>query len=175
MGILFPFVGGSYSGRSKDINAQRTINYYLEIDDKGGKASKALFGTPGLVEFANSNQTQPVREMHGFGSSLYAVIGPRLYKISTAGALSLLGSLASDEGNVWMADNGVTGNQLMIVDGNDNTGYIYNQSTEVFGAITDADFPGASSLTFQDGFFIITKPGTQQFYISKSFDGTDWT
>ena len=174
MGILFPFLGGSYTGRSSDLNAQRTINYYLELDNKEGKSPKALIGTPGLVGFANSNRVATVRKMHVFGDSLYAVIGSKVFKSTTGGVLTSLGTLGSSSGNIWMADNGVTGNQLMIVDGSDNKGYIYNQSTEVFGVITDPDFPDASSLTFQDGFFIVTEAGTQKFFISKSFDGTDW-
>jgi hypothetical protein len=40
--------------------------------------------------------------------------------------------------------------------------------------ISDEDFPAASSLTYQDGYFIITKVQTGRFYLSDSYDGRSW-
>jgi len=62
---------------------------------------------------------------------------------------------------------------VMIVDANTN-GYIYTIASEAFAQITDADFPGASDLTIQDTFFIITKPDTNIFLVSAASDGTSW-
>jgi hypothetical protein len=68
-----------------------------------------------------------------------------------------------------MWDNGT---QLMLTDG--TLGYIYNFNTLVFVQITDIDFPGASSVTWQDGYFIVSKPNSQRFYVSAINDGLTW-
>ena len=68
-----------------------------------------------------------------------------------------------------MADNGT---QLMIVDG--VNGYIFNFNTSVFVRITDVDFPGADTVTFFNGRFVVNKPNTGQFYISDLYNGLSW-
>jgi hypothetical protein len=167
-----PFVGGAYLDRSTNLNAQRCVNLYPVLDKEEGKVPIALYGTPGLKSFANIGVTSPVRGMIVAGSFLYAVCGSGFYRIDTSGTVTSRGTLDSSSGYCWMAYNGTTGNQIMIVDG--TTGYIYNTSTTTFAKITDANFPGASSLTFQDGYFIVSRPDTGQFYISASYDGTNW-
>jgi hypothetical protein len=64
------------------------------------------------------------------------------------------------------------GSQLMIVDG--TYGYIFTYTTNVFAQITDGDFPTPGTLTFIDGYFIVNKVNTQQFYISALYDGSSW-
>ena len=170
----FPFIGGSYPSRSSNINAQRSINLYPVIDESG-KTPVSLYNTPGLTEFCDTGGGT-VRQLCSYSTKteLYATVDNTLYSIDTSGTATSKGTLTGSSGNVWMEDNGNEGDQLMIVDAADNKGYIYNRSTDVFGEITDADFPGASSLTTQDGRFIITRPNTQQFWISDDADGTSW-
>jgi len=46
------FVGGSYTLRSLPVDAQRTINFYVEtVESKSGKTPTVLLGTPGLKLF----------------------------------------------------------------------------------------------------------------------------
>lgn len=40
--------------------------------------------------------------------------------------------------------------------------------------ITDPDFPGATTCTFLNGYFVVTKPNTSQFYKSALYDGISW-
>ena len=170
------FIGGSYEGRSKDLNSQRCVNWYPVIGGQmeADKAPIAMFPTPGLKTWHTSATTAVVRGLHKYSTAdmLYAVIGDTLYSINTSSVATALGTLNSSTGVVYMADNGNVGNQLMIVDG--ATGYIYNTSSGAFAAIADADFPGAGTLTWQDGYFIISRPSTGQFWISASYDGTSW-
>ena len=168
----FPFIGGSYTGRSKDVNAQKCVNLYLNVDSEGGKSTAQLIGTPGLEEFYDPSSTYPVRNMRVVGSYVYAVIGTTLYKIDSNGVgVSISGTLGTDSGYVWMADNGT---ELMIVDpGRD--GYIYE--TVAGGNLTqisDGDFPTPETVTFLDGYFVVTESDTGKVWISASYDGTSW-
>jgi hypothetical protein len=51
-------------------------------------------------------------------------------------------------------------------------GYILTGTT--LAEITDTDFPVPSSLTFQDGYFIVSQSATGNFFISTLYDGTQW-
>jgi hypothetical protein len=53
-------------------------------------------------------------------------------------------------------------------------GYIYNTSTLAFAEITDTDFPGAVTVTFLNGRFVITEPNSGRFWCSASYDGLVW-
>jgi hypothetical protein len=64
--------------------------------------------------------------------------------------------------------------QVMIVDSADYRGYIYTPSTTTFAQITHVDWPTASQAVYQDGYFIVMKPDTDEFYISANEDGTTW-
>lgn len=165
------FIGGAYKGRSTDINAQVCINYYPEVDQMEAKNIRALFGTPGLVQFATTSTVQEVRGFHVVGAYLYAVAGMNLYRIDSGGSVdTITGTLNSTTGKVWMADNGT---ELVITDG--VKGYIYD--TSLAGDLTqiaDADFPIPSSVAFQDGYFIVTEKDTGKMYISASYDGNTW-
>lgn len=102
------------------------------------------------------------------GAYLYAVGAQYLYRVDDTGIKTVMtGNLLTYSGPVWMADNGT---QLMIVDG--LYGYILSGTT--LTRITDADFPTPSSLSYQDGYFIVSSSGTGQFFISASYDGTSW-
>jgi hypothetical protein len=60
----------------------------------------------------------------------------------------------------------------MVVDGRD--GWIFTKATNAWAQITDSDFPVCGYVTFQDGYFIVPKAGTQEFYISALNDGFTW-
>lgn len=60
---------------------------------------------------------------------------------------------------------------IAMVDG--TAGYTYNGTA--FATITDVDFPnGATHIDYLDGYFIVNKPSTDQFYISATEDATSW-
>jgi len=167
--MQIPFIGGAYKGRSTDLNAQVCINLYPEIDRQEAKNIRALIGTPGLKSFCDTSVSDPVRGFHVMGDHLYTVIGNTLYKVYSDGTYDSLGSpLGTSEGYVWMADNGT---EVMVVDPGIN-GYIY--TGDIFAGITAAGFPIPSSLTYQDGYFIVTEKDTGKFFISGSYDGTSW-
>ena len=79
----FPFVGGSYTARSRTFDAQRSLNLYPEMSGSGTSRSvAALYGTPGLALWA-SLAGGPVRGLLRFSAQCerYAMplsIGPHI-------------------------------------------------------------------------------------------------
>lgn len=166
------FVGPSYTLRSVNVDCQRCVGLYPEMNETGrGKENEvaALVATPGLVTLLTLPGT-PVRGLYtASNGDLYAVAEDKLYYIDSNWASTELGTLQTNSGPVSMADNGF---DLVIVDGSVH-GYVLVFATDTFAQITDPDFLGANQVTYQDGYFIFNKLDTGQFYIS-SLNGTDF-
>ena len=164
-----PIVGGAYQGRSKNLNAQVCQNLYPVIDQEAGKHIVALFGTPGLVQFSNPGYSAAVRGLSVMGSYLYAVIGNRLYRITTAGAATqMTGTLSTSSGPVSMEGDEV---YLMIVDGSNG----YTLSGTTLSTISDTDFPSnPTKVIYQDTFWLVAVEGSDTFYKSAANDPTSW-
>ncbi len=164
-----PFIGGAYLGRSKNLNAQVCQNLMPIVDQQGGKSVLALMGTPGASLWCTSGVFGEVRGMtrEPWNGELYFVVKDTLLKTRDGIALTTVGTISSLTGKVWFA--GGT-NHLMLIDG--EFGW-YTTGTTLW-QITDTDFSTPSSLTYQDGFFIITEDGTDQIYISASENAGSW-
>ena len=141
------------------------VNLFPEIIAEGGKEPAYLQRCPGLRRLVTLG-SGPVRGLWAFNGSMYAVSGTTLYKLTSAYAVTALGTV-SGEGPVSMADNGT---QLFIAANPE--GYIYNANTNVFGAITDPDFPGAVTVGYLDGYFVFNPPNSQRIYVTSLLDGT---
>lgn len=163
-----PLFGIGNQGKSPNVDAQQRTNLYIEVQQDAEKAFLTIYPTPGLESFYNFGDT-PIRGIYEKGELMYVAHKDTLYSINSAGATSILGTLLTFSGNVRFSDNGT---QIMLVDG--ANGYIWNTSTLAFARITDVDFPGADVVTFLNGRFIVNKPSSGQFYISKSYDGLVW-
>lgn len=165
-----PLFGAGVAGKSLVVTAQRRLNCYYEIRVDGDKSNIVIFGTPGTT-LTNSALSSVIRGFWVMGTFLYVVAGGTLYQFDANFNLTTIGTLNTTAGIVSMVDNGT---QLMIVDG--TNGYIYNQKTTTWvGKITAAGFPnGATTVTFDNGFFIVNNSGTGQFFKSASYDGTLW-
>ena len=177
--MRFPgFIGPSYTSQSVNVDCQRCVNMFPEINDLGtGKDREvaSLVSTPGLtlkVTLANS----PVRGLHrASNGTLFAVGGNKLYSISSSWVATELGTLQTSTGAVSIADNGLV---VVVVDG--TYGYAWTIGSSTFAQIADGDFYASDLVTFQDGYFIFTKKNSQQFFISglnetstPTFDGLD--
>jgi hypothetical protein len=166
-----PFVGGGYSGRSTNLNAQVCQNWYLEIDQQEGKSPKALINTPGMLLWGTSGTASVVRGLYVWSGYLYAVVGNTLYRFDSIHLPTNVGTLGTSTGKVFMA-GGTT--HLCIVDGTDGYYQTAFPSTTL-NTIIDVDFPSApTSLTYQDGYFIVTKADSDSFFISASEDASSW-
>lgn len=158
------FIGPSYKLSSVNVDCQRCINLYPELNELGTGKDKevaALVATPGLRLLVNL----PGGVVRGIYTTskgtVYAVGGTKLYSISSAFVATQIGVLATSSGQVSMADNGL---QLFIVDG--TNGYYVTLLTNVLTQVVDDAFPGADQVTYQDGYFIFNHPNSGQFFIS---------
>ena len=170
----FPFIGGSYEARGHSLDAQRTVNLYVEMSGSGtSRAPSALYGMPGLTRWATL-AGGGIRGLLRVSPDLaLAVAGPNVYRLDAQAAAALVGALDTNTGPVSMASNGA---QALIVTG--AAGYVFDVAAGSLARITDPDFSGADAVAFVDGYFIVNKPGTGQFQISNlygaDFDALDF-
>lgn len=163
-------VGPSYVERSKPFDAQRTINLYPVVDEtRQGKEVAALYGTPGLLQFA----TVGIGAIRGMFCSAngraFVVSNTELYEVTSGAATTLRGTLTSDATIVTITENFT---QLIICDQTDL--YTLTYATNSFAKVSDADKPNAKTVTYIDGYAVINKVDSGEFYISDIQDATAW-
>lgn len=164
--MRFPFVGQAYEARSLNIDAQRLINLYLEMDETG-KEPVSLYGCPGLDRLSTVGNG-PIRGQCTAKGYDYVVSGNEVYKVTSSYSATLLGSIGSSSGPVSMQENGT---YLLLVDG--SAGYTVTLSTNAFAQVTDPDFPSNPiSVSSIDSYFIVVDGNTQLFFLSP--DGVNW-
>lgn len=158
------FIGPTYELSSVNVDCQRCVNLYPELNEIGtGKDREiaSLLGTPGLRLLATLPANGCRGSIYTSTGQLFAVYGANLYQIASDFTFTLKGTLITTSGQVSMADNGL---QLVIVD-NPN-GYVWDFTALTFTQITDTNYKGASQVTYQDGFFIFNEVGTNHFFLS---------
>lgn len=161
-------VGGSNQQRSLPFNAERTINLFPVIDERGAD-SASLYGTSGLDLFATVGSGEIRGSLVAGNGRAFVVSGSALFEIYSDGTSTNRGSLNGSSGIVTMAENGI---QLAICDQED--GYTFTYSTDTFAQITDVDFPSAGAIAFIDGYFAVNENDTGRWYISGLYNGTAW-
>lgn len=170
-----PFVGASYRERSSNLDCQACINLFPVLGESGtAKAIKALYGTPGrrpLVS-APDGAVRGMRDPTATSDGI-VVIGSTVYRLSTAFALTAVGTIDNLSTPVKIDDNGL---QAVIVTG--PNGYTLNLLTNMVTQINDPAFYGADNVDFLNTYAIFNRPDTNQFYISGSnaitFDALDF-
>lgn len=169
-------VGPSYQERSLDLDAQRTVNLYPVVDPQG-KETTALYGTPGLSAFASvPNDAQALRGLFTSANGrCFGVASNMLFEIFAGGTCSIRGFMGVSSGAVFtepvtMDENGF---ELAICDGQDLWIYSYTLGTISKVADADADFPGAATVCFMDGYFVFNDPDTGKFYITSLYEGNE--
>lgn len=136
----------------------------FHVFQQGGKTATALYNTPGITLYTTAG-SGPCRGSLVYNGIAYIVSGDEFYSISGTTA-TLRGTLNTSAGPVSMATNG---QQICIADGD---AYVYTISSAAFAQITDPDFPGASTVTYMDGYGIFSQPNSQQFFITSLLDFT---
>lgn len=165
----FPFVGASYTARSKNFDAQRCLNLFPALQESGtSKSVAALYGTPGLrLWLALGAGT--VRGMLRFNPLIGIIIrNGTVYKVTPGAVPTNIGSVAAGTGQVSMASNGIA---IMVVTGGTD-GYFIDPVAGTVTAITDTDFIGGNKVAFLDGYFVWNKLGTGQFQITSVYGTT---
>jgi len=161
-------VGGSYRERSLPFDAQRTINLYPVLDEQGKQVS-ALYGTPGLKQFADLG-AGPVRGAFAASNGrVFAVSENTLFEIYRDGTFDARGTLNSSSGNVSLDENGF---QIGICDGREV--YIFTFKDNDFSQPDDPPYVRAAYITFIDGYFFVIDYDTGKFFTSALYDGLSW-
>jgi len=96
--IELNFIGGAYTARSKDFNAQECQNFYVEVDQTGAKNPVGLVGCPGGKLWLDIGYVREVRAMKVFDGRLYAIIGDTVYQINSDKSYSSLGAIGTSQG-----------------------------------------------------------------------------
>jgi len=162
-------VGGSAQQYSLPLDAQRTVNYRI-IVDQDGKSPAGLISRPGLNLIGTTGNGPGRGGILPANGRVFVVSGSGLYEQQIDGSSTLRGTLDQNSGIVTMADNGF---QLAVCD--QQNLYIFTYATNVFTKVVTANLPSAVTVTFIGGYFIINKSfNSGIFQISAPYDGLTW-
>jgi hypothetical protein len=169
-----PLINGAYQARSLIAAAQRCVNLYPEINPEGESFPTTHYPTPGSTVLL----TAPDRIWRCLYTSsdnrLFGVCGSSVYLIKDDLTLQKLGSVVSTVTPCCMVDNGV---QILLVDGTPD-GYTIDLSGLIYTKVTNPAFYGSTRVFVVDGYLLLNRPGTNQWYITLfrdvDFDALDF-
>ncbi len=168
---IVPLFGSGIAGKSYVVTRQRRLNCYFEDREDGDKSKVAVYGTPGLVPSfqASTPLGLPVRAMLGTQTALYLIAYNQFLSVDSIGTVLASGSLSTISG---LASLAYSPTQVVITDG--AVGYLFTPASSAFTVIGGAFPNGAKTVTFVSSFFVAEQPGSQQFWVSNSNDGSTW-
>lgn len=156
---------GAYEARSLIADCQRCVNLYPENNPSDSPFPTTHYPTAGIRLLATAG-TSAYRCLYAASNgALYAVVGNTVYQISKTWEFTSVGTIGTSLGPVSMADNTQT---IVLVDGT-SAGYTIDLASNGFAAIADAAFYGGDRVDFVDGFLVLNRPGTNQWYCSGPF------
>lgn len=149
--IQVPVVGPSYQDESRDLNAQRTVNFYLRGGGPGGRGQVVLESFPGYVLETLTEDDAEVRGAIAVQPDtrdlLYVVAGDKLYEFNSLWEARIVGTLNTDFGPVKMEHSGT---HIIIVEqiyrSTISTAYLYDLAEDIF-----IDLNALSSFSFANG------------------------
>jgi len=160
----------SYQALSGIMSSERLVNLYAEIAPPSSPFRGMIIGTPGLKEWKDLNQFEPIYGSIALNDYLYVVCGLNVYQIDKSKTSTLLGTLGGTPDRVMMTHNRT---QITILTSNGDS-YYYDTDTSTFAKITDADYQSASSVTTLNGYTIFSVTESDQFFISALNDTTSY-
>lgn len=181
MRITVPVAGPLAKDSDIQVNDQRSINLYPEIELVGAKSQLTMKSTPGLNLITTAGNGPIRSNIVKFASNAYFVSGQQLMKMTTAYAVSAVGTLNTTSG--WCGI--VAGRSyVVVVDGGD----LYTWDDSDFAIVTDsgdADYDAqaptsATSIAYIDGYYVANNAATDDVIISaledpQAWDATDFT
>jgi len=129
------------------------------IPDAKSKAPVAIFMHPGTAPFASCGKG-PVIQFTTMGGIVYALTADSLYSINHSGTATYLGRTSVSVNGCSVDGNGRI---LCWVDG--TSGWVYGPSIGV-RQISDPNFYPSNTVTYYDTYFVFSRKGTQDFFIS---------
>lgn len=163
---------GTYGYDNEQASARKLVNCTAEQASVDSGNQIVLRRMPGIDDFAAAGTKN--RGAHEFKGELYTVSGTSLFKISSAGIVTTIGTIPGTN-RVSMTDNGT---DMVIVTNPD----AFSTDGLTVTPITDSvflGFGGASDVDFLDGFLIFTVPDSKVAFVSGlnalTFNALDFT
>ena len=157
--MTVPFAIATSQARNNKGNNETLVNMYAVVMPPNSKAGVVLLGTPGWTLYTTI-ENPPIIGMYFFKNDLYIVTKTDFYQIRHSdNFITRVGDVDFNTvDSVSIADNGIN----MVIVGGD--GY-YSDGTTIT-KITDAAYYPSDTVTFQDGYLIFNRSGTNQFSLS---------
>lgn len=172
--MKIPLLDGAYQARSFIAAAQRSVNLYSEKNPEGESFPTTHYPTPGSTVLLAAPDKVWRCLYTASNNQLFGVCGSSVYLVNPDLTLKLLGGIASNTTPCYMRDNG---NTLLLVDGT-SYGATIDLKTLKYSAVTSNAFYGSTVLAEVDGYLILNRPGTNQWYITLfsevTFDALDF-
>lgn len=151
-----PFAGGSYADETMPFSSQETINYLpVRSERPGARSEWILKRAPGLRPYCGVGDG-PIRGMHDAEGRRFVVSGTGFYEVSNAGVATLRGTVPGIR-RVSIDHNQITGgNEVIVVNG--DAGFVWNTVTQTFVTITDAAYPGATTVRYMGQYLCQIEP-----------------
>ncbi len=157
----------SNRSRSPQLSNATLLNYLVEAQPKEAKSQVPLFGCAGIDAFATTSG-MPCRGMIQFQNTAWGVFGDTLWRIDDNGFTQNSGSGIGGTNPVGISENGL---QIIIVNGQKGWTYDPTAGLEV---ITDSAFYPSRTVDFFDGYFVLERRDTNQFYWSEPYNGRSY-
>jgi hypothetical protein len=151
--------------RSLPASAQRMVNCYLEPAPPAAKTTALVVPAYGIVDFATVGNG-PMRGGTVVNGVPYVVSGSALYRVSSSGSATSLGTIPNLDDVTMMGD----GSNVVVV--TQNEGYVYNGSS--VSQISDTDFPGAIWVGYLDGYVVAIEPASGRVWVAGPLTPTVW-
>lgn len=163
MPTIKPIAMAARSNPDRDSGAARLINCYAESAGEEGKVASPVYACDGFNAFSTltGSGSGAVRGMLNLDdTTLYVVTGQRINRVSTAGAATDMGALATT-GVAYMARNRKATTQIGIVTSDGLFRII--ESNAVSTPSLAGSIPTFNSLCALDGYFIFTAANGEWF------------
>lgn len=151
-------------GRSDFVSLELAENCYVEAEPESERSSVSLVGTPGLKPLVSVG-SGPCRGMHSRDDDLYVVSGNELYRLQRKAndtiVTTLIGTIEG-EGPVEM-----TANATHVAVITRTLAYAANQD-----GVLQLPESGLFGASYQDGYAIFSRFGTEDWYITPVDDLT---
>ena len=175
-----PFPLESYAHPSLPLVAKRLVNLMAEQQPSDARTAAALVSTPALIPYQDVVVgTGPILAMNDdLPGVLYIVSGTGFYRVrlvsSTSTSVEYLGDVGTADAGTspWNSFPTIAvGPTACVVCIAPNAYTCTHLPGDPLNQITDPDYPGASSVTYVDGYFAFSSLGdTAQWFISGLLD-----
>ncbi len=175
--MRFDFLLGAYQSRSVIAAAQRCVNLYPESNPEGANGKffpTTLYPTPGS-RLLLTGAGKCWRCLYtSTDNRLFGVLDDKAVLVNQDMTVTVLGTVGDGLEPAYMADNGL---DLLIVDGS-AIGYKINLESLKLSQVANQAFYGSTRIVEVDGYLVLNRPKTNQWYISLfqqiDFDSLDF-